>query len=303
MYYFFYGARGLVFASVSHSTVLHSPQICVFVDPCLRNGVREAWAARKRDKGTLPQFESRPFPSLKGPLTTQVESDPTVTSGVMDFMQFLDDGPNDGKVDLPTLAQADSLRTPPSKWAFWSSRKPGPSQPSPVISPKAETPGFSHEFAGVPLGALPSGLTDDANDVVQADILLQARAVDAMERILAHPASGDTSPIPFAERLKTLDKLQRRVDRGPGSGRTSATASGAPSHAPTRPSSPTAVGEVGRPQKHSHRGRRPSITAFQPRRASITINHNQPTPRQELGRRDRAQELAQKLYEELQSQL
>jgi hypothetical protein len=199
----------------------------------------------------------------------------------MDFMQAL------FELDDTLRKEMRHQATPNIKSAFWRT----PTSPPPSRVSEKE-PDYSQEFAGVPLSALPSGLNDGADDIVEPAILAQARAVDAMERMLGQPGSpsGENSP-GLVERLKVVDKLQRRVDKSSrGSSRD-------PTRAQSRALSPD-------PEAPGRSNRRPSMAA---RSSGGRRSSGARTPRtadqERRERRDRAQELAERLYDELQAQL
>jgi len=252
----------------------------------------------------------------------------------MDFMQALFDLDADYPEDHDDKEkprtddeQMDARRS--SKWSFWKQPKVGKKpSPLPPSSPKSRPPSpeserpvmpkpqsFSNQFTGVPLDALPHGLNDAADDIVQAEVLEQSRAVEAMERMLAEPSPSisEGSPRGFVERLKAVDKLQRRLDRVSPSHSPSGDLSPAPSRAhsprPVRTfsrddgKSSKSVASRSRQQSHGDR-RRPSMVG---RSSTARRPSGVRTPRtieqERRERRDRAQELAERLYDELQAQL
>lgn len=228
----------------------------------------------------------------------------------MGFMQALFDLDTDSPEEKDERVAAAAAKSP-SKWTFWKQSRPGP-QILPTSSPRAsEQQGFSSQFAGVPVDALPSGLDDVADDIVQPAVLAESQAVDAMERMLAEPSPTNPEPtsLNLADRLKAIDKLQRRM--GSVGGSPSGTPSRELSRAPSRAYS-VLPGRIisreeplgltsqarnrSRQQSHGDR-RRPSVVGPTGVRTPRTLEQ------QRLERRDRAHQLAEKLYNEMQSQL
>ncbi|WOO76394.1 uncharacterized protein LOC62_01G000018 [Vanrija pseudolonga] len=221
-----------------------------------------------------------------------------------------------------SLASPASARSPSPP----SSRPPSraTNQPSRNTTQAAATPTqYSSAFAGVPLGALPVGLDDGADDVVNRDALDHAKTVAALERLLAAPVSQTPGSVGSAsnivDRLALVDKLSRRLERVEGrAGRGSLSGSATPRspasvHAPSRTTS--RVDGV----DHHQRGAVPQSVSrnTDPRRGSLASGVGVGTGRgrtsglmsprnaeeERRQRRDRAMELAERLYEELESQL
>lgn len=413
------------------------PQLCVFVDPCLMNGIRAAWAATFPKESTLDSSDVKidlgssslnaNHPGINAPFVSVIDTDamdgssnsgnhkpPPSGGGDMGFMQALfelDDEPeldrltqvwdkdkelsekddlalepakavpkrsklfgirwkkpvagdheaaagggggggrHGGKLSLVTSNRSGKQPPPPlsppptpnrSLASPASARSPSPpssrppsratNQPSKNTTQAAGTPTqYSSAFAGVPLGALPLGLDDGADDVVNRDALDHAKTVAALERLLAAPVSQTPGSVGsgsnIVDRLALVDKLSRRLERVEGrAGRGSISGSATPRspasvHAPSRTTSRV----EGVDHHYYHRGgavpqsvsrntdpRRGSLASGmgvgvgaggtgRGRTSGLMSPRNAEEERRQ--RRDRAMELAERLYEELESQL
>ncbi|KAL1413822.1 hypothetical protein Q8F55_001606 [Vanrija albida] len=219
-----------------------------------------------------------------------------------------------------SLASPATARSPSPP----SSRPPSraTNQPSRNTTAATGTPTqYSSTFAGVPLGALPVWLDDGADDVVDSDALDHAKTVAALERLLVAPTDGTPGSMGsgsgIVDRLALVDKLSRRLERVEGrAGRGSVSGSATPrspgsEHAPSRVTSRTEGVDRNRnvlPQSVSRNTdpRRSSLASgiggTQRSRASGILSPRNPEEERRQ-RRDRAMELAERLYEELESQL
>lgn len=169
-------------------------------------------------------------------------------------------------------------------------------------------PQFTTNFAGVPADAMPDWLNDEADDVVAPDALEAAAAVSELERVVAplehHVAVNTGSPLAALARIDDASRKLARVEERVGS-RTPSTASGTPhlSRAASRNEPPQAE------RKSASLGSRRASLRLGPgylRRDSFGNGPNSPlggTHEERRQRRERAREIAEKLYEEIEAQL
>ncbi|KAL1405243.1 hypothetical protein Q8F55_008869 [Vanrija albida] len=170
------------------------------------------------------------------------------------------------------------------------------------------TPQFTTTFAGVPADAMPDWLDDHAHDVVAPDALEAAAAVAELERVVAplenHTAASAGSPLAKLARIDDASRKLTRVEERVGS-RTPSTASGTPhlSRAASRNESTPAER-----RSASLASRRASLRLGPGylRRDSLGNGPGSPlggTHEERRQRRERAREIAEKLYEEIEAQL